>query len=253
MVESLLIAVVRILTRRDERTLSNATGFFFARDERLFIVTGRHVVIDAPSDHRPDALAVELHMDPDNVAAVALHGVALYADGRPLWREGRDAGGVLDIAAIEIDRAALPPRLFHHAFTPAHLVGDLSEIEVGTRVLVAGFPLGFHDELHRLPVARQATIASAFGLRFQGHGYFLTDARLHRGMSGAPVVARDLSGRSGRAALPWLLLGIHAARMDVNTRDVEQDERLNLNLAWYADALMAITAREAPIECSELT
>lgn len=27
---------------------------------------------------------------------------------------------------------------------------------------------------------------SLFGLRFQGEGYFLTDARTHRGTSGAP-------------------------------------------------------------------
>ena len=58
-------------------------------------------------------------------------------------------------------------------------------------MLVVGFPLGVHDTLHRLPVARQSVIASAFGIRFQGKGYFLTDARLHRGMSGAPVVARE--------------------------------------------------------------
>jgi len=35
-----------------------------------------------------------------------------------------------------------------------------------------------------------AVIASSFGLRFQRQGYFLTDARKHRGTSGAPVVMR---------------------------------------------------------------
>ena len=35
-------------------------------------------------------------------------------------------------------------------------------------MLIVGFPLGFHDWLHHLPVVRQATIASAFGVRFQG-------------------------------------------------------------------------------------
>jgi hypothetical protein len=55
--------------------------------------------------------------------------------------------------------------------------------------------------LHHLPVARQAVIASAFGSRFQGQGYFLTDARMHRGTSGAPVVA-PMMERSGRADFP---------------------------------------------------
>ena len=38
-----------------------------------------------------------------------------------------------------------------------------------------------------------------------------------------------------------LLLGVHAARMDVTNRDTEQDERLNLNCAWYADIIMKLT------------
>jgi hypothetical protein len=104
--------------------------------------------------------------------------------------------------------------------------------------------------LHHLPVVRQAVIASSFGLRFQGQGYFLTDARTHRGTSGAPVVMRwgaDMSaaGRErmvhGDADLPWKLLGVHSARMDMKTRDLEQDESLGLNCAWYADILMTLT------------
>lgn len=39
------------------------------------------------------------------------------------------------------------------------------------------------DTLHHMPVARRAALASSFGLRFQGEGYFLTDARSHRGTS----------------------------------------------------------------------
>ncbi len=40
-----------------------------------------------------------------------------------------------------------------------------------------------------------------------------------------------------------MLLGVHAARMDVTNRDIDQDERLNLNCAWYADVLLTLTAR----------
>jgi len=38
-----------------------------------------------------------------------------------------------------------------------------------------------------------------------------------------------------------MLLGVHAARMDVKNRDVEQDDRLNLNCAWYADIILTLT------------
>jgi hypothetical protein len=144
----------------------------------------------------------------------------------------------------QCDRFLFRTRCPLKAFTPDHLVRQLDEIEVGTLILIVGFPLGFQDTLHHLPVARQAIIATSFGLRFQGKGYFLTDARMHRGASGAPVVARAASRQSGRKDLSWRLLGVHTSRMDVDNRDVTEDERLNLNCAWYADIIMKLT--EAP-------
>jgi Trypsin-like peptidase domain len=241
MVETLLLTVVRVSTMLRDQPLTNATGFFFANDGRLFLVTSRHVVLDERTKHHPDRLDIELHVDPANVTVVEQRSIPLYLNGQALWREASDTGGLLDVATIEIDPMSLPPTLLYQAFSSDHLVRELNDIEVGARVLVAGFPLGFHDELHRLPVTRQAVIASSFGLRFQGQAYFLTDARLHRGMSGAPVVARRAAEQSGRQALPWYLLGIHSARMDMSNRDATQDERLDLNCAWYADALLNLT------------
>ena len=245
MIESLLLAVTRVTTLLGQRHLTNATGFFFERDGRLFLVTSRHVVLDEASDHHPDRLEIELHVAPENVAMTRQFSIPLYRDRKSIWREGRDSAGTIDVVAVELERPALPETLLYHAFTPAHLVKQLDQVEVGTSVLIVGFPLGFHDTLHRLPVARQAVIASAFGMRFQGHGYFLTDARMHRGTSGAPVVAREATPRAGRAELPWMLLGVHATRMDVANRDVQQDERLDLNCAWYADVLLNLTRDDA--------
>jgi S1-C subfamily serine protease len=240
-IESLLLSVTRVSTLLGEQLLTNATGFFFERDGRLFLVTNRHVVLDEASDHRPDRLQIELHVDPDNAALTTHFVIPLYGGSQPVWREGIDPAGTVDVVAVQIERPALPEKLLIKPFTADHLIEQLDEIEVGTRVLIVGFPLGFHDTLHHLPVVRQAVIASAFGLRFQGQGYFLTDAQMHRGTSGAPVVARQTGQRSGRGDLPWMLLGVHAARMDVKNRDVEQDERLNLNCAWYADIILTLT------------
>ena len=69
MIESLLLTAARILTFERQRMLTNASGFFFARGERLFLVTSRHVVIDEPSEHYPDRLEIELHTDAANLAA----------------------------------------------------------------------------------------------------------------------------------------------------------------------------------------
>ena len=136
---------------------------------------------------------------------------------------------------------ALPETAVYAAFTPYQLHDPAEQVEVGTSLLVVGFPLGFHDTLHHMPVVRHAIIASSFGFRFQGKGYFLTDARTHRGTSGAPVVMRDQGNHMTRDDLPWVLLGVHSARLDVGTRDMEVDEALGLNCAWYADILLTLT------------
>jgi S1-C subfamily serine protease len=244
-IESLLLAVTRVSTLLGTQQLTHATGFFFERDDRLYLVTNRHVVLDEDGKHFPDRLEIELHVDAQTIGRTLQFSIPLYRNGKSVWREGLDSAGAIDVVAIELKRAALPGTMLFHAFTPAHLVKRLDQVELGTSVLVVGFPLGVHDTLHRLPVARQSVIASSFGIRFQGKGYFLTDARLHRGMSGAPVVAREAAPRAGRDDLSWLLLGVHATRLDVTNRDASQDESLDLNLAWYADILMTLTRPDA--------
>ena len=239
MIEPLLLTTVRVSTFDGDRSLTGASGFFFARDGRLFLATSRHVVIDSPSRHVPSRLQIEFHADPQNLAASSVLSIPLYRNGTAVWRQGSDAGGDIDVAVIEIDRSVLSASAPLACFTPEHLQSSLNEVEVGSSVLVVGFPLGFHDTLHHLPVVRQAVIASSFGLRFQGQGYFLTDARTHRGLSGAPVVMRSAVTD---AALPWTLLGVHSARLDIGGRDSQLDESLGLNCAWYADILLTLTA-----------
>ena len=41
--------------------------------------------------------------------------------------------------------------------------------------------------------------------------------------------------------LPWMVLGVHSAWLDLGTRDRMLDEALGLNCAWYADILPTLT------------
>jgi hypothetical protein len=242
-VEALLLCAARINTFLGQTLLTNASGFFFQRGERLFLVTSRHVMLDEPSKHLPDRIEIELHTDAGNLARSTGFSMLLYRDGKSVWRQGEDSGGDIDVAVIELERDALPLGAVYRAFTPAHLLDASHQVELGSSMLVVGFPLGFHDGLHHLPVVRHAVNASSFGLRFQGKGYFLTDARTHRGTSGAPVVMRAQQATGELGDLPWMLLGVHSSRMDVGTRDLQLDEALGLNCAWYADILLTLTER----------
>ncbi|MEZ5450846.1 MAG: serine protease [Thiolinea sp.] len=242
-IESILLAVANICSWQGNQQLSSASGFYFERDQQLFLITNRHVVRDEASGHEPDRLEITLHSDPDNIAATTQYSILLYdAQGKALWREATDSAGTVDVVALAIDNEAFPAETRFAAFTPDDLPADLENIEVGESVRVVGFPLNFQDRLHNLPVMRHAIVASSFSLRFQGNGYFLTDSLLHRGSSGSPVVMRTDPKVSGRDHFPWRLLGVHSARLDSANQEAGEDERLNLFVAWYADVLMTLTA-----------
>jgi S1-C subfamily serine protease len=235
-----LFGVTRILTFAGDQGLTSASGFFFERDSRLFLVTSRHVLFDEPTDHGPDRIEINLHIDGRDLTKLVTLSILLHRNGLTVWNQARDSAGEVDVAVLEIDRAALPVDCIMRPFGPQHLPVGFDLFEVGDRLAIPGFPLGFFDTLHHLPVVRQASVASWYGIRFQGLGYFLTDARLHRGSSGSPVLARVEPASSGRPR--WCLLGVHSSRMDMATRDAVLDDSLGLNCAWYADVLLTLTS-----------
>lgn len=241
-VDALLLTTTRITTFSGLQVLTSASGFFFRRGDRLFLVSNRHVFADAASAHFPDRIEIGLHTDTQDLTRHALVSLPLYRDGLSLWREATDSGGAVDVAAMEIPAAVLPADAALQAFDASHLEARGEDVAVGDALTIAGYPLGFHDTVHHLAVARSASIASAYGVRFQRQGCFLTDARTHRGSSGSPVVRRRVRDGSTAGSRSWQLLGVHSTRMDMRSRDHTQDESLGLNCAWYADVLLTLTA-----------
>ena len=241
--EPILLTALRLSTFHGQTHLTNASGFFFQRDDNLFLVTSRHVLRDAVSGHNPSRILIS-----SSIPTAAISPLPPASRSRSIGTASRcgatasTAAGGVDVAVIAIDQDALPHTLAYRVFTPRHLVRTGDPVVIGCTLMVVGFPLGVHDTLHHMPVVRRAALASSFGLRFQGQGYFLTDARTHRGTSGAPVVMpverQQMRKRSELGDVPWLLLGIHSSRLDLGFRDLEQDEALGLNCTWYADILM---------------
>lgn len=240
--DPLLLTAAKITTFQGARLLTGASGFFFRRGERLFVVTNRHVFSDVSSGHFPDRIEIEMHTDAHDLTQFATCSIPLYHDELGQWREATDSGGTVDVAVLELRVGELPEGAVYLAFDETHLESRGEAVSLGDALTIVGFPLGFHDTIHHLAVARSASIASAYGVRFQQQGCFLTDARTHRGSSGAPVLRRRTQASSQAAPLPWQLLGVHSTRMDMRTRDQSQDESLGLNCVWYADVLMALTA-----------
>ena len=227
---------------RRQRLMTNASSFFF--ESRWTSVSGDV----PPCDVRRSGGAFS-RPHRDRVARRSLEPGAVdrLLDPALPRRQVRVASGRRQRPAASTSqrsrstRRLAPDGSASHVFRTENLVGLEESVEIGASLLIVGFPLGFHDTLHHMAVARQAALASAFGLRFQGHGYFLTDARTHRGSSGAPVVMRAPEGatRAARAAVA----SARRSRLPPRRRLARPRRRRSARteFAWYADILPALT------------
>ena len=109
-------------------------------------------------------------------------------------------------------------------------------IHPGEDIFIIGYPLGFSDAVHNLPIFRNAMVASWFRIPFQGQPLFLTDANLHPGTSGSPVISKpkniwvDANGNTSLdAGLTYYLLGVHSGTYGI------ANIPLGLGAAWYAE------------------
>lgn len=249
------------------QAVSQGTGFFFGLPQAdgsigtVFLVTNYHVVTghaplrDAPPNG--DRIRIIIHEDPTNPGRVRQVDLPLYSqDGRPRWIAS-DTYEAADLVLVPV-----PPEAYARTrlwvFTEDHIRVDI-KIRPTSGATLLGYPYGFYDTTHFLPIWKTGHVASEPDVDFEGRPAFLVDVSAFPGMSGSPVLAvsngiyesEDGSMRTGRVLR---LLGIFSAvpvvrqREPVDpsglstseTRSVETS--LQLGYVWKA-ALIADLAR----------
>jgi len=215
--------------------LETATGFFFTNDNRLYLVTNRHVVRNDQNRFFPDKLSIHLHTNRQDNTQNADYDIPLYRNKTSVWRE--KAG--VDLVAIEIPTNDMS-KFVIVAISPTWLPPEKLAIAPGDDVMIIGYPLGFSDSLHNYPVVRTGAVASAYPVPFQGQPYFLVDARLHPGTSGSPVLTKPSSIQRTSTGINFgdttvYFLGVNSGEYNLNGVSSE------LNLVWYASEVKAIT------------
>jgi len=248
-VDELVARVSPVICRREQEIVGRASGFFWAHEKKLFFVTNRHVVVDEESGYGPDELQLRLHTNPDDIRANAFLSVTLYdCKHRSVWLEHPTGGKQVDVVAVPLDHDEVRSRFVVRAFSNGDLVPEDIELGIGKDLLVIGYPLGYYDEIHNLPIVRNAVMASIYPVPFRGNPYCLIDSRLHSGTSGSPVITkpstihRRVDGSVGLFTddSAGFLVGIHSATVDLPCARDQWDEPLGLNVVWFASLLSEI-------------
>jgi len=240
--------VAQIRCFKQDAQIGVATGFFYTLADRLYFITNRHVVINEDDDHFPDELRLRLHINPNDIRQNADYSVSLYDDkDKPLWLEHPIGRSEIDVVAIPLNKDQVTSRFFVKAFSASDHIPPNVDVSIGEDVLVLGYPLGFYDCLHNLPIVRNTVMASVYPVPFEGKPIILIDSRLHAGTSGSPVLTKAtnlIRYTDGSTAIvnraASFLVGVHSATLDVRGRDPNSDEPLGLNLVWFASLIPEI-------------
>lgn len=227
----------------------HGTGFYFNHGGDTHLVTNKHVLRDEDEDgnvvHNPDSIRVFIRGYPD-ISQVFYFDIDLSSGKGNDWYS-HPSHPDIDIAVVPINRVLSP--LYGDnivtgslAFSSNHFLSNPDRIQGGDSALIAGYPGMFVGTNMNLPVFRSALIASPYGVNFNGSPLFVTDARMHPGTSGSPVLASPSSmtqspgGGITVGGPQTALLGVHSATFKQNVED-PGEEWLDLNVAWYAELI----------------
>jgi len=244
-INPIVVAVTFIIQIHGCETIGSATGFFYTHNDELFLVTNKHVFLDEKKGINPDILRLHLHKDPNNVADNGVFDVPLYKDKKPLWKSHPKYPDA-DIAIIKLDKEKIRKSFFIKAFSKDSFLPKNYRLDPGEDIFIMGYPLAFYDRKNNLPIFRNAMIASTYRVNFQDLPLFLTDATLHPGTSGSPVVTKpknvwidDKGNTNIVTGTKYYLIGVHSGTVDPK---ITGGEDISLGAAWYAELIEDIAS-----------
>jgi len=246
-IDPLFGATVLLRMRSKGEDIGSATGFFYETGGQSSVMSARHTFVNEVTGFFPDELILRAHVDPTDLRVSEDLAIPLYENGTPSWREHADLGASIDLAAVAIPAEIKDRLAATFLSSDSFMSGDI-QVEFAEGVVVVGYPRGFYDHVHNIPILRQGTIASAYGVNFRGVPAFLIDAQLHTGVSGAPVFTSPKNSyRSSKGwvigNLPPKLIGVVSGAPKDAFDDPVPGEPTSggLNLVWYANLLEHLT------------
>ena len=230
----------------------SGTGFLYCTYNNTYLVTARHVLVDNERGHRPYKIEFDMHTDVRDLHQYVPIEIGLYDDegeARYLTYPGTDK---IDLTIIDVTKELAKPReIFYRGWTRDDFLPRGNFLQAGEDLLAIGYPEGFYDSKHGLPIFKKAALSSSYGVPFDGYPIFITDFKSNRGMSGSPIITATTSSRLlendiqfGR--FPMYLLGVNTgpykenidlqlnATVDVRIIDdmINQDP-ISKNNHWY--------------------
>lgn len=253
LINSIYLSTTLVHTFYGDKLKGTATGFFFkSKQGTVYLVTNKHVIYgDNFSDENAvpkiNKIQLSLHTNSDNLQQNDTVTIALFKRKDKIWKEH---------SRKNIDIVCMPLSLEINKFVFAPVDEnylDASNIKIGIeKIFVMGYPYGWHDSLHNLPITRIGHLSSPFGVPFRGKPFMLGDVETHPGMSGSPVFMQlvdyvtvdkgKVTHHMGRSKI--ILLGVYSGNpvwklKHENATEFNEIPR-SLSVIWFGDLIKEI-------------
>ena len=269
-----------LVTVVHEGGTANGSGFFYALStpeekgphpagtliwtklERIWLISNKHVLCPNHEKGAGPPKIISVHVRERRETAIEWEELKFFARRtRDLLRFHPDPA--VDVASLDvteqIHKLPFASRNFFFFTIGAHHFPERRglNIEVGSDVLVIGYPRAFYDKLNKFPIVKTGIIASRWGAPFEGKRHCLVDARLFPGSSGSLVISKpthyasDESGPAHFANKRYCLIGVYSGEVGVLHKPVEtpdglllRKETFDLGAVWYPETITETIAQE---------
>ena len=244
-INPIILIVTIVIQMQGGKIIGSASGFFYEQKDKLYLVTNKHVFIDKQKNIIPDQFKLKLHTDVNDTRKNGEYILPLYKGNKKLWKTHLQFSEA-DVALIEINKSDILNKFVIKAFSKESFLPDTYPLHPGEDIFIMGYPLAFHDAVNNLPIFRNAMIASTYGVNFQGIPLFLTDANLHPGTSGSPVIIKpktswvDNEGNTNFVTgTTYYLIGVHSGTIDPK---ITNNQNIGLGASWYSKLIEDIAS-----------
>ncbi|MBX9721352.1 MAG: serine protease [Candidatus Obscuribacterales bacterium] len=248
---AILCSVSKVDQISNAKIIGSASGFFYeANSGKHFFVTNKHVVTGSGTN-TPERLRLKLHADTMDLKKSLDIEIPLFSSGKPVFLT--DEQNSVDLALIPVDNISLKPALVTF-ISSKYVLPDEFVVSAGEDVIVVGYPLGFSDSSHNLPLFRSASVASVYGVNFQGQERCVLDGNIQPGMSGSPIFMKPVHTRINKkgelrlansAINNYIFVGILSQVIPVTIWQGGQKQAANIGLVdcWYPYLLEKIASK----------
>ena len=252
-VEPIFLITTLIKRFKGLNSLGTATGFFLVSEDKVWLVTNKHVLYgdnygDKEAKPQVDKLTLLLHTNKSDLSKNEEVEILLTKNNKNLWKEHKN--NEVDVVCIPID---LDREKYHFVTISEDLI-ETKGLKIGfEKIFVMGYPFGWYDHIFNLPITRIGHLSSPFGVPFQGKPFLLGDVETHKGMSGSPVflhlkdymtVSEDGSLTTHLGTVKTILLGIYSGQPVWPVVDNITSNTINiphsLSVVWFATLIQEI-------------